>query len=738
MEQQTYDFGSYASFRDTVNELIDSLEQLREYASSLQLDNTAKSIGDVIAKNAGEHFEVAIVGEFKRGKSTLINAILGQEVLPADVLPATATLNRVTYSKDPYVVVEYKDGSSEKVDINHLADYVTKLSFESEKKAETVKEATVYYDTDFCKNHVDIIDTPGLNDDEQMTNVTMSILPEIDAAVFVISANSPFSQFEKEFLENKMLTSDLGRIIFAVNCFGTFSKEDEDRIVETVEKRICSYVMDKAKKVMGENSKEFAVYKRKIGKPKVIGVYAKKALMAKEAHDDAMLAESNFPKFESVLETMLTKERGSITLQILANKIISSGSEIINSIVIHENALVMETDEFMEKYQLAIEEIEEIRTKKREEFVRINNAANKVFEQLQPILDEYWVKIEETAMQVIDDYQMCGDDLKREKLKLVYEKLTQKIKENIENKAQLICEQIQNDINVGLSEEAVRLQSFQDEFFESLNRIQEMFSVQAKHNRNGGAVDSIIGSVIGTGGIGGLYKNSTNFPHITGDAIAMALRHGVACEHLDYIQIHPTTLYSHQKGRRFLISESVRGEGALLLDKNGNRFTNELQPRDVVSAAIRAQMEKDGTDHVWEDMRPIGEAAIREHFPNILERCEEEGYDPIHEPIPVVPAQHYFMGGITADLSSRTALPRLYACGETCCNGVHGRNRLASNSLLESLVFAQRAADDILYGEPPVFTGDKPDLAPYREQEPLFAAYRQEVLTAIERSKNHE
>ena len=302
-----------------------------------------------------------------------------------------------------------------------------------------------------------------------------------------------------------MLTSDLGRIIFAVNCFGTFSKEDEDRIVETVEKRICSYVMDKAKKVMGENSKEFAVYKRKIGKPKVIGVYAKKALMAKEAHDDAMLAESNFPKFESVLETMLTKERGSITLQILANKIISSGSEIINSIVIHENALVMETDEFMEKYQLAIEEIEEIRTKKREEFVRINNAANKVFEQLQPILDEYWVKIEETAMQVIDDYQMCGDDLKREKLKLVYEKLTQKIKENIENKAQLICEQIQNDINVGLSEEAVRLQSFQDEFFESLNRIQEMFSVQAKHNRNGGAVDSIIGSVIGTGGIGGLF-----------------------------------------------------------------------------------------------------------------------------------------------------------------------------------------------------------------------------------------
>ncbi|MBQ7980977.1 MAG: dynamin family protein, partial [Oscillospiraceae bacterium] len=440
-----------------------------------------------------------------RGKSTLINALLGQEVLPADVLPATATLNIVTYSEEPYVMVEYKNGEEEKVDINKLADYVTKLSYESEKKAETVKQATVYYDTAFCKNNVDIIDTPGLNDDEQMTNVTLSILPEIDAAVFVISANSPFSQFEKEFLEKKMLTSDMGRIIFAVNCFGTFSKEDEDRIVETVEKRIGSYVMEKAKMVMGENSKEFAVYKRKIGTPKVIGVYAKKALMAKESGDAAMLEESNFPTFERVLESMLTQERGAITLQILANKIISSSSELINSIIIRENSLMMETDEFMDKYTAAIEEIDEIRTKKRAEFVRINDAANKVFEGLQPILDSYWIQIEETAMKVIDDYPMSAEDLKRDKLKIVYAKLTERIKENIENKAQLICEQIQNEINVALSDEAERLQSFEDEFFASVSRIQEMFSVPQKHSRNGGVVDQIIGVAIGSVGTGGLF-----------------------------------------------------------------------------------------------------------------------------------------------------------------------------------------------------------------------------------------
>lgn len=503
--EQVFNYGSYSGYKQTVSGLTEDLSQLKEYCEYIGLEHTAKSIGETIEKVAKEHFEVAIVGEFKRGKSTLINALLGQEVLPADVLPATATLNRVTYSEEPYVMVEYKDGEEEKVDINKLADYVTKLSYESEKKAETVKQATVYYDTAFCKNNVDIIDTPGLNDDEQMTNVTLSILPEIDAAVFVISANSPFSQFEKEFLEKKMLTSDMGRIIFAVNCFGTFSKEDEDRIVETVEKRIGSYVMEKAKMVMGENSKEFAVYKRKIGTPKVIGVYAKKALMAKESGDATMLEESNFPTFERVLESMLTQERGAITLQILANKIISSSSELINSIIIRENSLMMETDEFMDKYTAAIEEIDEIRTKKRAEFVRINDAANKVFEGLQPILDSYWVQIEETAMKVIDDYPMSAEDLKRDKLKIVYSKLTERIKENIENKAQLICEQIQNEINVALSDEAERLQSFEDEFFASVARIQEMFAVPQKHSRNGGVVDQIIGVAIGSVGTGGLF-----------------------------------------------------------------------------------------------------------------------------------------------------------------------------------------------------------------------------------------
>ena len=144
-----------------------------------------------------------------------------------------------------------------------------------------------------------------------------------------------------------------------------------------------------------------------------------------------------------------------------------------------------------------------------------------------------------------------------------------------------------------------------------------------------------------------------------------------------------------------MISESVRGEGAVLRDKHGNRFVNELLPRDLLTQEIWKQMEKDQTEFVWEDLRTIPEEELKAHFPNIVEHCKKMGYDVTKECIPVVPAQHYFMGGVKVDYQSKTSMEQLYAVGEAACNGVHGKNRLASNSLLESLVFAKRAAQDM-------------------------------------------
>jgi len=245
-------------------------------------------------------------------------------------------------------------------------------------------------------------------------------------------------------------------------------------------------------------------------------------------------------------------------------------------------------------------------------------------------------------------------------------------------------------------------------------------------------------TVLACGGLGGVYEHSTNFRHIRGDALALALYHNVELENVDYVQIHPTTLYSEMSGRSFLISESVRGEGAILLDKNGNRFTDELQPRDVVSQAIWNQMEKDGTKYVWLSFAPIPQEEILSHFPNIYQHCLEAGYDVLKEPIPVVPAQHYFMGGIHVDSMSRTTMEQLYAIGETSCNGVHGRNRLASNSLLESLVFAKRAAKDISdtkeFKKADNFD-NLVDLENYEDLDTIKHQYKAMVLAEIERER---
>lgn len=202
-------------------------------------------------------------------------------------------------------------------------------------------------------------------------------------------------------------------------------------------------------------------------------------------------------------------------------------------------------------------------------------------------------------------------------------------------------------------------------------------------------------TILATGGVGGLYENSTNFSHLKGDSLAIALKHNIKLKNPAYVQIHPTSFFTEKEGRRFLITESVRGEGGILLNGKGDRFIDELLPRDVVSKAIFQEMKKEGSKHVWLSLENIPKSMILEHFPNIYNKCLEEGFDITKESVPVVPAQHYYMGGIKVDYNSETSMKNLYAVGETSCNGVHGKNRLASNSLLEALVFAQLAVNNI-------------------------------------------
>ncbi|KOY56889.1 L-aspartate oxidase [Streptomyces sp. XY332] len=214
--------------------------------------------------------------------------------------------------------------------------------------------------------------------------------------------------------------------------------------------------------------------------------------------------------------------------------------------------------------------------------------------------------------------------------------------------------------------------------------------------------------ILATGGMGQVFSATTNPSVSTGDGVALALRAGAEVSDLEFVQFHPTVLFlgPDAEGQQPLVSEAVRGEGAYLVDGDGVRFMvgqhelAELAPRDIVAKGIMRRMQEQGAQHMYLDARHFGAQMWEQRFPTILAACRAHGIDPVTEPIPVAPAAHYASGGVRTDLHGRTTVPGLYACGEVACTGVHGANRLASNSLLEGLVFAERIADDIVAGAP--------------------------------------
>jgi len=506
-ENGSVQFGSFIGYKQSILNLTTDLNKLKEYSQYLKLDRNVELIDDVLEKVANDSFDIAIVGEFKRGKSTLINSLLGKDILPTDILPCSATLNRVTYSITPSVKIEYKDGRVEEIDIDRLPDYVTKLTDESAKVSESIREATVYYPINFCRNNVDIIDTPGLNDDQNMTDVTLSILPQVDAAILVIMAQSPFSDFERDFLENKLLVSDLGRVLFVVTGIDRCDEDDAERVLQLIESRIHKYILAKAQKTLGADSEEFAVYKRKLGKPKVFGVSAKQALKAKVKGDNELLERSRFPQFERELERFLTEDRGAVFLQIPVNRILSAAEEIYKSIEISESALNMKKEEFQKKMQDATKELNALRERKKAEMKKIDEAAQKAYVHTLPMTENLWQEMKEAASAIIENFQLTVDDIDKSRLESTQQKLTEEVTRELKLKGQLLAETIQMSIEKELNAESIRLMSFSEDVASVVDSIHGMFIVGSQQQRSTGeVVAAATAAITGLGGIWSGYR----------------------------------------------------------------------------------------------------------------------------------------------------------------------------------------------------------------------------------------
>ncbi|MBE9075882.1 dynamin family protein [Romeria aff. gracilis LEGE 07310] len=490
--------------------LVSDLKRLRNFSKKLSLDKSIELIDDVLRRLEADSFSIAVVGEFKRGKSTFINALLGQDILPSDILPCSATLNRVTYGLKPLVKVNFKDGREDEVQIDQLANYVTKLTPESESTAADVKEATVYYPVHYCQNNVDIIDTPGLNDDQSMTDVTLSVLPQVDAAILVILAQSPLSEYERDFLENKLLTSDLGRIIFVVTAIDrSNTPEDGEKIVRHVEERIKEYVLKRAQEQFGEDSEEFKLYIKKIGKPRVFGLSAYQALTAKQTNDIALLAQSRFAEFETALEQFLTQDRGAIFLQVPVNRAIASAAEIIKTISIRENALEMKLEEFSKAYEASVADISELRQRKQQEMHRIDAAAQGIKQRVQPLISQLEYDLKRTAEQTIDGMVITPKDLNNKKA--LSEKLARTISDQVQAASQKLADKIQSDIQQGLAAEVDRLRDFTTSVDQVLSRIEMQFiQIEAetarKRSAAGEGVTAAVSLMTGFGGLWSGYR----------------------------------------------------------------------------------------------------------------------------------------------------------------------------------------------------------------------------------------
>lgn len=449
---------SYMGYQEMIADINTALEKTSEVMSQLELTDQAKQAKDASARLKSHVFSVGIMGEFKRGKSTVINALLGEKIAPADVVPASATLNRVTYGLTPKATILYKDGHRESVPVDRIADYVTKITEESAATAALVEQAMVEYPCQFCKNNVEIIDTPGLNDDERMDAISEAVIPELDAVVMVLSADSPFSKSEAEFVRNKLMTSDVTRMIVLVNRIDTiFDEDDRIRVLQSIKEKIIREILDRTEAIHGKDSQPYQDTKSKLAELQLYPISAIQALHGRIKDKPELVNQSGILAFEERLRKLLTQERGALEIMRVSGVIARLLQEGQSAITLRINALEMDSEEFLKTKRDAEEEIVTLRNSKVEEKERLRKAGGQIKDRMDALVIEKYEELETRLATYVEQYPIDPQ-------RIGSEDFAKEVQAGMEREVRNALSEYAEQINVFLQEqlgnEQLRLQEY--------------------------------------------------------------------------------------------------------------------------------------------------------------------------------------------------------------------------------------------------------------------------------------
>ena len=463
----------YVNYQNMISLVTTALSDMERLCEQMKMEENRQEIERIQKKLSGHIFSVGIMGEFKRGKSTVINSLLEKEIMPADILPCSATMNRVTYDLHPHVQLQMRDGTTKDIPVEELASYVTKLNAENESRAAEVDEAIVYYPCRFCKNGVDIVDTPGLNDDERMNKISEEVIPKLDAVIMVLTPDNPFSMSEAEFVRNKLMASDLSRLIFVVNKIDTIRRvADRKRVVDGIREKIQKSVMEKMANVYGEESEEYAEAVQKMGKIRIFPLSALDALDGKIEGDQELIEKSGTLEFEAALTKMLTEERGVLELSMALNAIARVAVEVNKTVNIRKEALALSAQEFEESQRKALAEINHLREDKRQEKKRLRESARNTKAKLKPDISEFYPALENVVLEKMEIWMDAVDPRRLESdagLKAVAEELQHVIDKECEDQITLISEQIIARLDQQIGKDLVKASAFIDNISKDLN-----------------------------------------------------------------------------------------------------------------------------------------------------------------------------------------------------------------------------------------------------------------------------